>query len=584
MPASSKKGEHTESGTQGEGESEEVSWESEVLTQQSLAADTAYKTRSPHPLISKIKKLDRWVLGLIAAGFVVASAGAYLLVGRSSPKIDIDKLTVPVKSETIQVRITASGTVIPFQTVNLSPKTSGRLAQLFVEQGDRVQQGQKIALMENAELQAQFFQAKANLQQAQARLADAQSSRPEEIAQAQARLTQAQATLAQAQNGSRPEEIAQAKARLNQAEATLAQARGSRPKDIAQAEAQVEAAAARVDLAKERLNRYENLMQQGAIAQDKLDEVAAENRTAQASYNEAQRRLDQVTSNTQQEISQREAAVAEARQALLQTQKGTRIEEIAQREAAVAEARSALQQRQNGESQAGIAQLRAAVDAARASLQEAQVKLQDTIIRAPFDGTVTQKYATEGAFVTPTTSASSTASATSTSVVAIAKDLEIKAKVPEVDIGRIKTGQTAEIVADAYPDKIFKGTVRLVSPEAVVENNVTSFEVRVAIATGKDQLKSGMNVDVTFLAEQVQNALVVPTVAIVTEKGKTGVLIPDLENKPTFKAVTIGSSIENQTQILQGIKEGDRVFIDAPKERKASNKDQSQNSQNGSKN
>jgi len=521
------------------------------------------------PLIGKVKRPSVWVLSLLATGVVVASSGAYIVRQQASPKADIDQLTLPVKAENIRVRISASGTIVPLQSVNLSPKTSGRLLKLFVEQGQRVEQGQKIALMENQEIQAQFLQAKANVQQAQARLAEAQAgSRPEEIAQAQARLEQAQSRLAQAQAGSRPEEIAQAQARLEQAQSRLAQAQANRPKEIQQAESQLEAAKARADLGKERLRRYRDLQQKGAISQDRLDEVETENRTAQASQEEAQRRLDQVRNSQPQEVAQQEALVTEARQALIQLKKGTRSEEVEQRKADVTEVKFALQQLRNGKRPEEIAGLKAAVESAKAQLMAVQIQLQDTEIRAPFSGIITQKYATEGAFVTPTTSASSTASATSTSIVALAKDLEIKAKVPEVDIGQLKEGQLVEIVADAYPDQVFKGTVRLVSPEAVIEQNVTSFEVRVAIDTGKEQLRSGMNVDLTFLGEQVPNALMVPTVAIVTEKGQTGVMIPDAKNQPQFKQVTIGSSIQDQTQILEGVKEGDRVFIDLPKDRK----------------
>lgn len=111
---------------------------------------------------------------------------------------------------------------------------------------------------------------------------------------------------------------------------------------------------------------------------------------------------------------------------------------------------------------------------------------------------MTQKYAEPGAFVTPTTSASTSASATSSSIVAVARGLEILAQVPEADIGRIKQGQQVEIVADAYPDRVFKGHVRLIAPEAVVEQGVTSFQVRVALDTGTDKLRSGLNVDLTF--------------------------------------------------------------------------------------
>ena len=239
----------------------------------------------------------------------------------------------------------------------------------------------------------------------------------------------------------------------------------------------------------------------------------------------------------------------------------------------MAEARQALRQLQNGTRPEEIVQAEAAVAASVGQLKVVQVQLEDTMIRAPFSGIVTQKYATEGAFVTPTTSASSTASATSTSIVAIARGVEIVAEVPEVDVGQIKQGQPVEIVADAYPDQVFKGHVRLIAPEAVVEQNVTSFQVRVAIDTGKKELRSGMNVDVTFLGETLQGALMVPTVAIVTEEGKTGVLIPDEQDKAEFRPVTIGPSIQDQTQVLSGLEEGDRVFIDLPKDQKPKNEE-----------
>lgn len=468
------------------------------------------------PLIGKVKQPPPWLIGLVAAGILGVGGATHLALEARKPKIDLNQLTVPVQAENLTLRITdISGTVVPIQNVNLSPKTSGRLAKLFVEQGDRIQAGQQIALMENAELQAR-------------------------LAQAQANLNKAQATLSEAQAGSRPEEINQAKARLLQAQARLEAARGGNPQEIEQVRSQIEAAQSRLALAKLRADRYRNLASQGAVSLDRRDEALTEERNAQANLQEAQRRLEQ--------------------------QQNTKKPEIVQLEAAVAESRFNLEQLQNGRRPQEISQLQAAVDAAKAEVMSVQVQLQDTIIRAPFSGIVTQKYATEGAFVTPTTSASSTASATSTSIVALAKGIEILAKVPEVDVGKIQPGQSVEVVADAFPTQVFKGRVQRVAPEAVVEQNVTSFEVRVDLLTGQNDLRSGMNVKLTFLGETVNNALVIPTVAIVTQEGKTGVLLPDAQNKPEFKPVTIGTSIENQTQILEGLSPGQRVFIDLPED------------------
>jgi len=56
----------------------------------------------------------------------------------------------------------------------------------------------------------------------------------------------------------------------------------------------------------------------------------------------------------------------------------------------------------------------------------------------------------------------------------------------------------------------------------------------------------------------------VPTVAIVTQEGKTGLLIADEKGRSKFQPVTIGTTVENQTQILSGVKIGDRIFVKLP--------------------
>lgn len=271
------------------------------------------------PLIGKVKHPSKWLLGILSAGILVSGTTYFIIANRATPKLDIAALTVPVTAKDVTLRITASGKVVPVQSVNLSPKTSGRLVELLVDQGDRVEQGQIIARMDDTDLQAQLTKARANLAQSQAQLDETRA-------------------------GSRPEEIAQAQARLDQAQAQLDQARtGNRPEEIAQAQAQVEAAQARVNLTSSRVQRNRNLASQGAIAQDTLDEVIADDRSAKANLQEAQRRLAEVRSGSRsEEIAQRQAAVAEARQALAQLQNGSRPEEIAQRQAAVADRKSVV--------------------------------------------------------------------------------------------------------------------------------------------------------------------------------------------------------------------------------------------------
>jgi HlyD family secretion protein len=526
--------------------------------------------------MSLIKNL-KYPLPLVA-GVTVATIGVVTLgivaFDRFKPtdKIDLDRYTVAAKAEDLTDRITASGTIIPFQTANLSPKTAGKVAKLFVEQGDRVKQGQKIAQMENTEERAGLAQAQANLQQAQANLNKAKNgTRSEEIAQNQAKLAQAQANLNKAKNGNRPEEIAQVRAKLAQAQANLNLTRSIAPQQIEQATAQVAAATAKLNLTKAQSERYQSLQSSGALAQEKLDQANADYQTARANLLEAQQNLQQVRNNNQAEIAQRQAAVTESQQALRQSELGSRDEDIASLTAQVDQARSALQQAKNGSRPEEIDQLTAAVAVARSQVQSAQSKVQDSLVVAPFTGLITQKYANDGSFVAPTTAAAATnstgggASSTSTAIVALAKDMEVKAKVPEVDITKIRPGQKVEITADAFSDKPFQGVVRLVAPEAVVEQNVTSFEVRVTLNTGKESLKSGMNVNTIFTGNRTSNALTVPTVAISSKRGQTGVYIPDQDNEPKFQVIKVGATVKDKIQVLEGLKSGDRVFTDIPK-------------------
>ena len=66
------------------------------------------------------------------------------------------------------------------------------------------------------------------------------------------------------------------------------------------------------------------------------------------------------------------------------------------------------------------------------------------------------------------------------------------------------------------------------------------------------------------MGDKLPDALVIPTVAIITNKGETGVLVPNERNQPIFQPVTIGSTFGNQIQILDGVESGERVFVELP--------------------
>jgi HlyD family secretion protein len=206
----------------------------------------------------------------------------------------------------------------------------------------------------------------------------------------------------------------------------------------------------------------------------------------------------------------------------------------------------------------------AAVQAARQRLEARRVEQAELIVRAPFDGVITQRFADPGSFVTPTTTAAAVAGATSSSIVELSQGLEAVAKVPESDIGRIRVGQDAQVRVDAFPERSFPARVKRITPRAVKLNNVTSFDVFLEFPEPQPELRIGMTADVGFQTGAVQARTLVPTVAIVTEDGRPGVLLVDDDRQPRFQPVELGISGGRDTQILSGLEPGTWVFIDLP--------------------
>lgn len=206
----------------------------------------------------------------------------------------------------------------------------------------------------------------------------------------------------------------------------------------------------------------------------------------------------------------------------------------------------------------------AALIAARERVEQLETEGRELLIKAPFSGLVTRRFAEPGSFVTPTTTASATAGASSSSIVELSQGLEVVARVPESDIGRIKVGQSATVRVDAYPDQRFDAIVDEIAPRAEKTDNVISFDVKLRFPETANTLLIGMTADVDFETGRSAPKTLVPTVAIVTEAGEPGLLLIGKDQEPTFTPVELGSSGGDQTAILNGVESGTRVFIDLP--------------------
>jgi macrolide-specific efflux system membrane fusion protein len=151
----------------------------------------------------------------------------------------------------------------------------------------------------------------------------------------------------------------------------------------------------------------------------------------------------------------------------------------------------------------------------------------------------------------------------STGVVVLSDHLIVDAQVDETDIGKIKVGKKANLTLDAYSSQPFQGYVSQIRYEAKTVNNVTMYEAYVLPKSVPKFMRSGMTVNVEFLVDGKDDALLVPTEAIQTSKdGKITVLVPGAKGeRPHSVEVVAGLTNGTQTEVTSGLAEGDMVLI-----------------------
>ena len=211
------------------------------------------------------------------------------------------------------------------------------------------------------------------------------------------------------------------------------------------------------------------------------------------------------------------------------------------------------------------------VASSKESVQKAQTNLGYATITSPIDGTVISKSVEEGQTVA--------ASFSTPELFTIARDLtnmQVVANVDEADIGGVKEGDRVTFTVDAYPDDTFEGTVKQVRLEATTTNNVVTYEVVISAPNADLKLKPGLTANVTIYTQERSGVLAVANKAlrftptketvgkdmkIVDCKGKNKVWT--LSDKTlTAHSVTIGQTDGVHTEIIKGIKKGQKIVTE----------------------
>jgi HlyD family secretion protein len=318
----------------------------------------------------------------------------------------------------------------------VAPKTTGRILEVRVREGDGVKIGDTIAILDDAQIRAREDQARATLLEAEAKAKAAQ----EQIAVLQEQLEQSRLQVGQSKLDT--------EGHMRQAEADLATAQS----DLAQQQAAYQVAAFDKDA-------YTRLAKSGAVSERQGLQASATADQQAAAVSASQRRV-------------------EAAQAALTTAQASLSNP------SIRESQFALVRRQIAQQGAEVASARAQTQQARAQLAEAEANRQDLIVKAPFSGTVVTRAAEPGEVVTAGTAV--------VTLLDLSK-VYLRGFVPEGQIGKVKLGQAARIYLDSNPQKPVDAYVSRIDPQATFTPENTYFrDDRVKQVVGiKLQLKGG---------------------------------------------------------------------------------------------
>lgn len=217
---------------------------------------------------------------------------------------------------------------------------------------------------------------------------------------------------------------------------------------------------------------------------------------------------------------------------------------------------------QLGVSQARVAQARAAVAQATAAAERAQEELTNATIRSPIKGIVLLRGVEIGSPVSSILNLGS--AATLVMVLGDISKVYVRGKVDETDIGWVQLGQPARIKVETFKDRAFDGRVTQMSPMGTERDNVVSFEVKVSIDNQARELRANMTANAEIVLEEHTGTLIVPESAILYDAQRNtsvDVVAPDAKNGRQRVPIKIGISNGTRTQVISGLKEGQRVVL-----------------------
>jgi RND family efflux transporter MFP subunit len=508
-----------------------------------------------------LRKRLFWIIVLV---LVVVGSGGYLYyknvyLQAQEPVEETTLATYTVGQGDLVITASGSGTLIPATEMALGFRSGGVLAEVLVEVGDRVEAGQVLARLDDADAQDQLAQARINLRQAELSLIDLTGKVDRaDLAAAQANLSSAKADQTKLTSPAGEQDLLAAQESLKSAKEALAELlAGPDEDDVEIAQADLTLAEMNLRIAQTAYDKVAHRENVGTTQQAMdLWQATTNYEKAQAQYDEA------VEGATADEISDARSKVAQAQAQLDALLEEPDADEVDAAEAKVTQAQAQLDDLLDGASANDLETAQLNMAQAELNLKSAQRQLEDTELVAHASGTVTAVAAKAGESV-------------GTSVLVTLADLDepqVQFWVEEADLMSVAPGNAVSIVFEALPDYAYSGSIISVDPVLVTVDGTPAVQsyasVDLAHQSGSAYpvtLLAGMNADVEIVAGEARNAVLVPLQALreleleQADQSRYAVFVVQPNGELEMRIVTVGLRDFVNAEILSGLEPGEVV-------------------------
>ena len=528
-------------------------------------------------------RMKKALIPLTIALLVLCGLGGLAMKSMNASKVAAEAAAAAANNKSVTqgdlvVNVVETGTVDAVKSVEVKGLVTGRLSKLFVEEGDKVKQGDLIAIIDPKETrlllqqnQAQLrgarsgaektgisivqsrLQAKAAYEQALAKLAQMKLALKIQPTLTTAAIKQAQMNLDTSQEEKRrlvqsahPIQLATADSTLREAEANIANSQSDYARQI-ELEKKGYVSGKVVENAKLALDLAKTRLESARINRDKLDgEFKSELAKAEEQIELSQAALETAKANSiQDEVKRHDylSAVADLERA----KAGLRDPEV--------------MEKTRQQDLASVSQLQSVVS-------DAERQLSETDIRAPISGIVTKKALQVGELATGLSQFSS-----GTTIVKIEDRtaMRVRLDVNEIDVAKMTIGMPAKIDVDAIPNHTFTGIVRKIAPASKDSSSssgtttassstdsVVKYEVEILLKDATPALRSGMSAKCTMEVLNHQNVLLLPLEYVGKDGKRSFVEIPPAKpgGVAERKYIEVGQSSGSLVEILSGVTKG----------------------------